>query len=50
MQYAPTRIRAKFGGFHIPAPGYVRNPPGFRRKSLSQDISGRMLLRPYTGT
>ena len=91
MQYAPTRVRAKFGGFHIPAPEYVKNAPGFtfpnkdtpktcsildpnlwrgtfrgvcntplygykknlagfRCKPLSRGISGRMLLRPYTGT
>ena len=29
MQYAPTRVRAKFGGFHISTPGYTKNAPGF---------------------
>ena len=29
MQYAPTRIRAKFGGFHISAHGYAKNAPDF---------------------
>ena len=101
MQYAPTRVRAKFGGFHIPAheytknapdftlpnkdtpkthpilypnlwrgtfrgvcntplhgctqkivwfhispPGYTKNPPDFRRKPSSQDISGCMQYAP----
>ena len=46
MQYAPTRIRAKFVRFHISASEYAKNAPDFRRKSLPQDISGRMLLRP----
>ena len=25
----PTRVRAKFGGFHIAAHGYTQNPPSF---------------------
>ena len=29
MQYAPTRVRAKFGGFHISAHEYAKNPPDF---------------------
>ena len=29
MQYAPTRIRAKFGGFHIFAHGYAKNALDF---------------------
>ena len=29
MQYAPTRVREKFGGFHISAPEYVKNAPDF---------------------
>ena len=29
MQYAPTRIRAKFVRFHISAYGYVKNAPDF---------------------
>ena len=29
MQYAPTRVREKFGGFHIPAHEYVKNAPFF---------------------
>ena len=60
MQYAPTRIHEKFGRFHIPPPEYAKNAPhfiipnkdspqnlpGFRPKSSSRIISGRMLLRP----
>ena len=46
---APTRVRAKPARFHISAHGYAQNLPDFRPKSLSQDIWGRMLLRPYTG-
>ena len=29
MQYAPTRVRAKFDGFHISAHGYAKNAPDF---------------------
>ena len=29
MLLRPTRIRAKFGGFHISAPGYAKNAPDF---------------------
>ena len=29
MQYAPTRVHAKFVRFHIPAHGYTKNAPGF---------------------
>ena len=29
MQYAPTRVRAKFVRFHISAPGYPKNAPDF---------------------
>ena len=29
MQYAPTRVRAKFGGFHIPAHVPTKNAPDF---------------------
>ena len=29
MQYAPTRVRAKFDGFHISTPGYAKNAPDF---------------------
>ena len=29
MQYAPTRVHAKFGRFHISAPEYVKNTPDF---------------------
>ena len=46
MQYAPTRIHEKPARFHISAPGYTKNPPGFSRKFLSQDISGRMQYAP----
>ena len=43
---APTRVYEKFGGFHISAHGYTKNPSGFRRNPLSQDISGRMQYAP----
>ncbi len=43
---APTRVRAKPARFHISAHGYAKNPAGFRRKPLSQDISGRMQYAP----
>ena len=46
MQYAPTRIRAKIVWFHISAPEYTQNPPGFIPKPSARDIWGRMLLRP----
>ena len=29
MQYAPTRVRAKFGGSHISPHGYAKNAPDF---------------------
>ena len=29
MQYAPTRVHEKFGGFHISPHGYAKNAPGF---------------------
>ena len=29
MLLRPTWVRAKFGGFHISAPGYVKNAPDF---------------------
>ena len=29
MQYAPTRVQEKFVRFHIPAPEYTKNAPGF---------------------
>ena len=29
MQFAPTRVRAKFGGFHISAHGCAKSPPDF---------------------
>ena len=50
MQYAPTRVREKFDGFHISAHGCTENPSGFTSKPSSRGFSGRMLLRPYTGT
>ena len=46
IQYAPTRVREKPGGFHIPAHRYTQNAPDFRPKPLTRNISGRMLLRP----
>ena len=42
----PTRVRAKPARFHISAPGYTKNAPGFRRKPSAQDISGRMQYAP----
>ena len=47
---APTRVYEKFGGFHISTHVPTQNPPDFRPKPLARNISGRMLLRPYTGT
>ena len=46
MQYAPTWVRAKFGGFHISASGYAKNAPRFGLKPLAMDISGRMQYAP----
>ena len=46
MQYAPTRVHPKFGGFHIPAHGYAKNAPGFTPKPSSRGISGRMQYAP----
>ena len=43
---APTRVRAKFDGFHISTHDMTRNLPDFRRKPLSQDIWGRMQYAP----
>ncbi len=42
MLLRPTRVRAKFGGFHISAHGYTKNPPGFRRKPSARGFLGRM--------
>ena len=50
MQYAPTRVRAKFDGFHISTHVPTQILPDFRPKPLARNIWGRMLLRPYTGT
>ena len=61
---SPIRIRPKprpvlganpcHGAFrgvcNTPLYGYVQNLTSFRRKPSAQDISGRMLLHPYTGT
>ena len=38
------------GVCNTPLHGYTQNPLCFRRKSLSQDISGAYAIRPYTGT
>ena len=47
----PNHRRGAFRGVcNTPLHRYTQNRPGFRRKPLSRDISGRMLLRPYTGT
>ena len=37
MQYAPTRIHEKPGGFHISAHGYTQIPPCFIPKPSAQD-------------
>ena len=64
MQYAPTRVRTKFGGFHISPHEYAKNAPDFTLPNKDapktrpvldpnpwrRTFSGRMLLRPYTGT
>ena len=43
--------RGTFRGVcNTPLYGYKKNLAGFRCKPLSRGISGRMLLRPYTGT
>ena len=43
----PNLWRRTFQGVcNTPLHGYVQNLTGFRRKSSSQGISGRMLLRP----
>ena len=53
MQYAPTRVRAKFGGFHIPAHDMARNPAGFglchttwRKTRRVLDFATRHSLKP----
>ena len=53
MQYAPTRVRAKFGGFHIPAHDIARNPAGFglchttwRETRRVLDFATRHSLKP----
>ena len=43
---APTRIRAKFGGFHFSLHGYAQNQPYFRPKPLTRSFSGRMQYAP----
>ena len=48
---APNHRRGVFGGVcNMPLHRYMKNLSGFRRKPSARDISGRMLLRPYTGT
>ena len=43
----PNLWRGTFGGVCFCAlHGYAQNPPDFRRKPLSQDISGRMQYAP----
>jgi len=42
MQYAPTRVRAKFDGFHISAHDMTRTLPDFRPKPSARGFSGRM--------
>ena len=44
--YQNLRRETFRGVCNTPLHGYMQIPPDFRRKSLSQDISGRMLLRP----
>ena len=45
----PIGIHPKPARFHIPAHGCAENLPDFRPKPSARIISGRMLLRPYTG-
>ena len=47
----PNRRRGSFRGVCFCAlHGYVKNPAGFGLKPSARIFSGRMLLRPYTGT
>ena len=50
---APTRVRAKFGGFHISAPGYVKNAPRFaltnRDTPKSRPVLDPNLRRGFLG-
>ena len=46
MLLRPTRVCAKFGGFHISVPGYAKNPPGFIPKPSSRLFEGRMQYAP----
>ena len=43
---APTRVHAKFNGFHISAHDMTRNPPDFRPKPSARGFSGRMQYAP----
>ena len=43
---APTRVRAKFDGFHTSAHDMTRIPPGFRPKPLARNILGRIQYAP----
>ena len=43
---APTRVRAKFDGFHISAHDMTRNLPDFRPKPSARNIWGRMQYAP----
>ena len=63
MLLRPTRVRAKFGGFHISAHGYTKNAPHFTLPNrdtpkthpiLDANLRCRTFrayaIRPYTGT
>ena len=49
MQYAPTRVHEKFGGFHISPPEYTKNAPDFilpnRDAPKSRPVLGPNLRR-----
>ena len=49
--YTQTFSAGHFGAYAFaPLHGYVQNLTGFRPKPSARNISGRMLLRSYTGT
>ena len=43
MQYAPTRVHPKFGGFHIPAHGHPKNAPDFTIPNRGAPKTGPIL-------
>ena len=46
MQYAPTRVHEKFGGFYISAPGCAKKPPSFTPNPSARLFEGRMQYAP----